>query len=107
MQTIVIVLDPTKLDNPDLDLRYLVPDQVEAVTQGDIADNGYDYLDSTAAPRLGIWLDTKSATEGWPQVLKLLREETFLDNDLSQSAELYISTEDAAAFEDCIRVYPE
>ena len=32
MQTIVIVLDPTKLDNPDLDLRYLVPDRVEAVT---------------------------------------------------------------------------
>ena len=54
MQTIVIVLDPTKLDNPDLDLRYLVPDRVEAVTQGAIADNGYDYLDSTAAPRLGI-----------------------------------------------------
>ena len=54
-----------------------------------------------------LFRSTKSATEGWPQVLKLLREETFLDNDLSQSAELYISTEDAAAFEDCIRVYPE
>lgn len=29
MQTIIIVLNPTKLENPDLDLRYFIPDRIE------------------------------------------------------------------------------
>ena len=32
MQTIVILLDPGKLIKPDLDLRYLIPDRIEAVS---------------------------------------------------------------------------
>lgn len=107
MQTIVIVLDPEKLANADLDLRYLVPDRIEEVTEGAIEDNGYEYLDSSEAPRLGIWMETESAAENWPKVLKVLQEETFLENDLAQSAEIYISQEDTAEFEQCDRVYPE
>lgn len=107
METIVIVLDPEKLANADLDLRYLVPDRIEEVTQGAIQDNGYDYLDDSASSPMGIWMQTASAGESWPKVLSILREETFLDNDLSRSAEIYISQEDAAEFEQCVRVYPE
>lgn len=29
MQTIIIVLHPEKLENPDLDLRYCIPDRIE------------------------------------------------------------------------------
>ena len=38
-----ITLDPTKLSNPDADLRYLIPDKVSAISDGKISDNGYDY----------------------------------------------------------------
>ena len=39
MQTIVILLDPGKLINPDLDLRYLIPDRIGELTDGAIQDN--------------------------------------------------------------------
>ena len=40
MQTIVIVLNPGKLENPDLDLRYQIPDRIEELSGGLIKDNG-------------------------------------------------------------------
>ena len=46
MQTIVIVLNPGKLENPDLDLRYQIPDRIEELSGGLIKDNGYDYIDT-------------------------------------------------------------
>lgn len=45
MQTIVILLESGKLINPDLDLRYLIPDRIGELTDGSIQDNGYDYID--------------------------------------------------------------
>ena len=29
MQTIIVLLNPGKLQNPDMDLRYCVPDRIE------------------------------------------------------------------------------
>ena len=29
MQTIIVLLNPGKLENPDMDLRYAVPDRIE------------------------------------------------------------------------------
>ena len=46
MQTIIIVLNPAKLENPDLDLRYDIPDRIHEVSNGAIQDNGYDYIDA-------------------------------------------------------------
>ncbi len=51
MQTIIIVLNPGKLTNPDLDLRYLIPDRVSEITEGAVRDNGYDYIDCEAPAR--------------------------------------------------------
>ena len=46
MQTIIILLNPGKLENPDLDLRYLVPDRIEEVSGSAIQDNGYSFIDT-------------------------------------------------------------
>jgi hypothetical protein len=46
MQTILITLDSEKMDNPDLDIRYLLPDRIDEYTGGAVRDNGYDYLDN-------------------------------------------------------------
>ena len=38
MQTIIIVLDPKKMENPDLDIRYLLPERIEEITEGMVRD---------------------------------------------------------------------
>ena len=110
MQTIVILLDPEKLENPDLDLRYEIPDRIEEATQGAVQDNGYDYIepeDGRPGPLMGIWLAAESAEDRWPEIWKLFQEEQFLENDLTPGAEIYISKEDAAELDHCTRVVPE
>lgn len=107
MQTIVILLNPGKLTNPDLDLRYLIPDRIGELTEEGIQDNGYDYIDCEGSgPLLGIWLETEDAAQSWLAIAKMFLEEKFLDNDLSLSAEIYISEKEAADVEDCTLVYP-
>lgn len=108
MQTIIIVLDPVKLENPDLDLRYLIPDRIEEVSNGMIQDNGYDYIDTEeSSSLLGIWLETESADENWQLIRKLFQEEKFMGNDLSASAEIYISKNDTEDLENCTLVFPK
>lgn len=103
MQTIVIRLSPKTLSNPDLDLRYTVPDEIEKATNGVITDNGFDYLPDDS---MGIWLETENAQQSYPLVIELFNKQKFLDNDLSKSAEIYISQDECADIEDCTKVYP-
>lgn len=109
MQTIVIVLNPGKLENPDLDLRYQIPDRIEELSGGLIKDNGYDYIDTEdgqPGPLLGIWLETESADENWPVIVKLFQEEKFKGNDLSKAAEIFISENATEDIENCTLVFP-
>ena len=109
MQTIIVLLNPGKLQNPDLDLRYCVPDRIEEVSNSFIQDNGYDYIDTEPGepgPLMGIWLETENATESWHIVSELLQNERFLENDLSLSAQIYISEKDSADLDDCTLVFP-
>lgn len=110
MQTIIIVLNPAKLQNPDLDLRYLIPERIEEVSGGIIRDNGYDYIDTEegkSGPLMGIWLETEQADEDWHMIKKLFQEEKFKENDLSVSAEIYISENDTEDIENCTLVFPK
>ena len=103
MQTIIIRLCPEKLENADLDLRYYIPERIEEITNGQIQDNGYDYLEENT---LALWLQTEDAVSAYPDIVKLFREESFMGNDLSLSAELYISEKDTDELENCRLVYP-
>ena len=108
MQTIIIVLNPGKLENPDMDLCYCVPERIEEVSGGAIRDNGYDYLDTEKGqpgPLMGIWLKTESAEENLPIIIKLFQDEKFKGNDLSMSAEIYISENDTEEIENCTLVF--
>ena len=46
--------------NPDLDIRYILPERIEEITKGLVKDNGYDYLTDNS---MGIWLDTDNEKE--------------------------------------------
>ena len=103
MQTIIIVLDSNKMNNPDLDIRYVLPDRIEEYTEGSAKDNGYDYLSKS---EMGIWLETENADGGVLEIIELLKTESILDNDLSNVAEIYVSEEECAELENCRKVYP-
>lgn len=110
MQTIIVLLDPGKLKNPDLDLCYCVPDRIEEVSGLAIQSNGYDFLDAEEGqpgPLMGIWLKTENARESWPVISELFQSETFKENDLSASARIYISENDADDIENCSLVFPK
>ena len=104
MQTIIITLDSRKMDNPDLDIRYILPDRIDEYTDGQITDNGFDYITGDI---MGIWLETENASENVDKVISLIESEEILDNDLSRAAEVFISEEECAELEQCKRVYPE
>lgn len=103
MKTIVIVLDSTKLTNPDFDIRYILPERIEEYTNNSIKDNGYDYLSDT---ELGLWLETDDSVKNVEEIIKLLKTETFLENDLSNVADIFVSEEECAEIEHCRKVYP-
>lgn len=107
MQTIIIKLTPEKLENPDLDLCYSIPDRIEEVSNGKILDNGYDYLDDApgSLSSIGIWLKTDSAREDYPMIVELFCKEKIMGNDLSSSVEIYISENDTEDIENCTLVY--
>lgn len=110
MQTIIVVLNPGKLENADLDLRYLVPDRIEEISGSLIQSNGYDYMDAEEGepgPFMGIWLETENAGENWHIVSELFQSEKFMGNDLSLSAQIYISEKDSDNLENCTLVFPK
>lgn len=110
MQTIIIVLNPAKLENADMDLSYSVPDRIEEVSGSLIQSNGYDFIDTEdgePGPLLGIWLKVENASENWHIVSELLQSEKFKGNDLSLSAQIYISENDSDDLENCMLVFPE
>ena len=104
MQTILITLDSSKMDNPDLDIRYILPDRIAEYTDDLVTDNGYDYLDNDV---MAIWLETEDAAENVERVIKLLESEEILENDLAKAATVYISEDDSAELDQCRKVYPE
>ena len=103
MQTIIITLDSRKMDNPDLDIRYLLPDRIDEYTEGAVRDNGYDYLDNDV---MALWLETEDAAENVEKVIALLESEEILENDLTKAATVYISEEDCAELDQCKKIYP-
>ena len=56
---------------------------------------------------MGIWLKTENAGGSWPVIRRLFQSEEFMGNDLSESAQIYISEKDTDGLENCSLVFPE
>lgn len=104
MQTIIIKLDSRRLENPDLDIRYLLPERIEELTENRVSDNGYDYLNGF---ELAMWLEAENAEAEIGNIVELIKTEKFCENDLSESAEIFVSEAECAKIEDCIKVFPK
>ncbi len=84
MATIFVRLDPRRLQNPDLDIRYLLPDLIAEKSRGGVEDDGYDYVGDV--PYLLLFLKTADNEQGVLFVLDVLEHETFCGNDLLPAA---------------------
>jgi hypothetical protein len=93
--TIIIQLDPGKLRNPDLDIRYDLPDLICSRSGEQIIADGYDYVGESRAPCLHLFLKTDDADAALPVVIEVLKSEKVLDNDLS---EVPVAIEDGEEF---------
>ncbi len=102
METIVVVLNSRIMENPDLDIRYALPELLEAYTQGELCDDGCDYITNE---ELGIWLSAKSAKDSYQKVLAFLEEHLIYGNHLIETAKVYISDKASADLSDCTLIY--
>lgn len=97
MNSLVLTLDANKLVNPDLDLRYAVPDLLSAQSNGNIHDNGYDYEDqeNNSDPLLAIFLKVSDLSSAIATISHVVQHELVLGNKLFMAATLYLETEGA------------
>ena len=105
MPSILIRLDPGRMDNPDTDLRYLIPDRLVETSNGILQANGYDYEDGTQA--MLLHLSTTDLAAAVPFVIELLENEVICGNRLAEASRVSTSPDDNAEFDGDSRVvYP-
>jgi hypothetical protein len=105
MGTIAIKLNPEKLENADLDLRYLIPDRIEEVTKGKVQDNGYDYS-SDDTNSIIVFMTSENPEEDAIAVLEILKNEKFLDNDIYKSGIVAIADGEGEAEDEYKVIHP-
>lgn len=105
MPSVLIRLDPGRMDNPDTDLRYVIPDRLVETSNGILQANGYDYEVGTQA--MLLYLSTGDLAAAVPFVIELLENEVIYGNRLADAARVSTSSDDNAEFDGGSRiVYP-
>ena len=105
MPSILIRLDPGRMENPDTDLRYVVPDRLAETSNGVLKGNGYDYEEGTDA--MHLYLSTDDLAAALPFVIDLLENEMIYGNRLADAARVGTSADDIVESADDFRVaYP-
>jgi hypothetical protein len=90
MPTIILKLIPSRLTNPDLDLRYLLPDLLAERSGGLIVDDGYEYEDGSDA--LLIYLRTEDLKRALAAIADLVEGTRVLGNELREGLEVIVPT---------------
>lgn len=81
MHTFTLRLDPGRLANPDLDIRYVLPDLLAERSGGTIQDDGYDYV-GQAPPYLVLFLKATELQPAIACIRHVIENERVLENDL-------------------------
>ena len=93
MATIILQLDTTQLSNPDLDLRYVLPDLITQQSAGRLKDDGYDYVGEGLDHLMLLFFTTEDAPAQIPGLIAFLTSERVMGNDL---ANVVVGVEDGA-----------
>ncbi|WP_165228346.1 hypothetical protein [Aquisphaera insulae] len=90
MARFVIRLDPRRLDNPDLDIRYVLPDLLAERSGGIITDDGYDY--AAEEPSLLLFLQSEDVERALACIVDVIERTRVLENDLHRAVRVAIET---------------
>lgn len=82
MASIAIRLDPRHLDDPDTDIRYLLPELLAKRSSGAIMENGYDYVGE--GPFLVLFLSAPEIETALDCVVDVIENVRILDNDFGR-----------------------
>jgi hypothetical protein len=93
MARLRIALDPSKLANPDLDLRYVLPDALCAIPDCGLQDDGFDYSDDSP-PLLLIYLTSDAPDKDAELAVRFLRSNAVLENNLLDAATVCVTNND-------------
>lgn len=89
MYSLVLTLDAHELVNPDLDLRYAIPDLLSAQSNGNIHDNGCGYEDQeNSDPLLAIFIKVSDLSSAIATISHVVQHELVLGNKLFMAAAL-------------------
>ena len=88
MATLAVRLDPQRLDNPDADIRYRLPDLLADRSGGVLRDDGYDYVGE--GPLLLLFLQASELESAIACVHDVIENARVLDNDLRPAAAVAI-----------------
>ena len=92
MHTIAIKLHAEDLANPDLDIRYVLPELLKERSGGIIADDGYDYVGDDHD--LVLFLKVTDLQRAVACINDVLNGDRVLGNDLSAGAIVAVAHED-------------
>ncbi len=81
MALIVIEVDPEQLSDPDLDVRFALPELLEAASAGSVTGAG-DGVDEDE--RVHIYLDTADLVAGVRLITQILQSRLLEGEDLSR-----------------------
>ena len=103
MPTLVLRVDPARLDNPEADLHLEIPDRLVERAHGLLADDGHDYEPEGS---LQIYLSTADPERALRGIVELLEEGPFHGNDLAAAVVVGVSPLDVSEALEFEVVYP-
>lgn len=80
---IVLKVDPARLANRDLDIRYVLPDVLAEESGGTVKDGGYAYASDKRC--LLLFLKVEDVEQGLSYVLEVVRNRVVLENKLGDA----------------------
>lgn len=85
-------LDPSKMTNPDLNIRYVLPDLLSTISDSTLVDDGFDYTDDNSTI-LSVFMISEDLEADLEIALRFLSSNPILGNNLLDTVEIFTSEE--------------
>lgn len=92
MSELAIVIDPSRLENADLDIRYDLPDLITAKSNGLVGGTGYDYVGPNS--HLAVFFECADSEAGKEWICDTVTKENVLGNNLALAAQAFLKDGD-------------
>jgi len=92
MSELAIVIDPSRLENADLDIRYDLPDLITAKSNGLVHGTGYDYVGPNS--HMAVFFECADLEAGKEWICDSVTKEKVLGNNLAIASQAFLKDGD-------------